>query len=162
MWQSNLLMWHHHASRNTIKVRDWIDLVFVKRRFYSAEASHAASVSRTQVCQRSIGHCSGCPEHLSHVCLSAESMPVVCVAVHGERTLHSISRERFWPETAGQSGWQWCSSPPGTGQAFGMHENGLACLITSCDDRMLSVACSAAPGRAGGCWQGGLRGWQPH
>ncbi len=32
-----------------MKVRDWIDLVFVKKRFYSADAQYAPSVSRTQV-----------------------------------------------------------------------------------------------------------------
>ena len=40
------------SSRNIVKVRDWIDLVFVKKRFYSSEAVFAAAlppVSRTQV-----------------------------------------------------------------------------------------------------------------
>lgn len=40
------------SSRNIGKVRDWIDLVFVKKRFYSSEAVFAAApppVSRTQV-----------------------------------------------------------------------------------------------------------------
>ena len=40
------------SSRNIGKVRDWIDLVFVKKRFYSSEAVFAAPpppVSRTQV-----------------------------------------------------------------------------------------------------------------
>ena len=35
--------------RNPVKVRDWIDAVFVKKRFYSADAQYAPSVSRTQV-----------------------------------------------------------------------------------------------------------------
>ena len=30
------------AHRNTIKIKDWIDAVYVKKRFYSAEAASSA------------------------------------------------------------------------------------------------------------------------
>ena len=75
-----------------MKVRDWIDVVFVKRRFYTADASHAASVSRTQVCLARLGHVCRLPlRNHSLACDEWEAMLVVCHAVSGERSLHSIS-----------------------------------------------------------------------
>ena len=35
--------------RNVAKIRDWIDLVFVKKRYYSKDVAYVPPVSRTQV-----------------------------------------------------------------------------------------------------------------
>ena len=108
-----------HDTRNTVKVRDWIDLVFVKRRFYSAEASHVASVSRTQVLL-----CCIVAEHWPSLvpfpqravpCAAevAEAMLVVYVQSVGSARSTASRESDFGLRLAGRGGWQWRGSPTG-------------------------------------------------